>query len=138
MGYRIIDHKADIKIEIKGKTIEDLFSSAFQGFLDIVVKRKRKKIKNFERKKIFVEGIDKEEVLVRFLNELIYFVSLKKVPLKIENLKVYEKSLEAEILFSPLNEEFFELRTELKAATYHNLRIEKKGNEFVTEVVFDV
>lgn len=137
MGFRVIDHKADVKIKISGKTIEELFSEALNGFLHIVVKRKRK-AENFERKKISLEGIDLEDLLVRFLNELIYLFSLKKVPLKIENMKIEENRFEGEILLAPLTYELFEVKAELKAATYHNLKIEKKGKNFVTEVVFDV
>ena len=137
MGFRVIDHKADVKIKISGKTIEELFSEALNGFLHIVVKIKRK-AENFERKKISLEGIDLEDLLVRFLNELIYLFSLKKVPLKIENMKIEENRFEGEILLAPLTKELFEVKAELKAATYHNLKIEKKGKNFVTEVVFDV
>lgn len=137
MGFRVIDHKADIKIKISGKTIEELFSEALNGFLHIVVKRKRK-AESLERKKISLEGIDLEDLLVRFLNELIYLFSLKKVPLKIENMKIEENRFEGEILLAPLTKDSFEVKAELKAATYHNLKIEKKGKNFVTEVVFDV
>jgi len=137
VGFRVIDHKADVKIKISGKTIEELFSEALNGFLHIVVKIKRK-AENFERKKISLEGIDLEDLLVRFLNELIYLFSLKKVPLKIENMKIEENRFEGEILLAPLTKELFEVKAELKAATYHNLKIEKKGKNFVTEVVFDV
>lgn len=138
MGYRVIDHKADIKIKISGKTAEELFSEALNGFLHVVIKRKKGKIKNFERKEIYLEGIDMEDLLVRFLNELIYFVSTKKVPVKIEKINLKEKRIEVEILLAPLTAELFEIKTELKAATYHNLKIEKKGGNFHTEVVFDV
>jgi len=138
VGYKVSDHKADVKLRISGKTMEDLFLEALKGFLHIVVKRKRRKVENPEKKKIFLEGIDREDLLVRFLNELIYFFSLKKVPLKIENMKLEERTLEGEILVAPLTKELFEVKAELKAATYHNLKIEKKGKNFVTEVVFDV
>lgn len=138
MGYRVIDHKADIKIKVKGKKLNELFSEAMSGLLYIAIKRKKREIKGFEKKKLSIEGFDMEDLLVRFLNELIYLISAKKIPLKIEKMKLSEKNLEAEILIAPFKEEWFEVKTELKAATYHNLKIEKMKDGFLTRVVFDV
>jgi SHS2 domain-containing protein len=89
-----------------------------------------------------IEAETDEDLLVRWLNELIsLFFACKFYPVSC-NLKINQvsgnKKLSAVLLgkhFVPSKEN---IKMEIKAATYHNLKIEKIPKGFKTEIIFDV
>jgi len=132
--YRIINHTADIGIEVEGEDLEEIFFESYKGLYKIAGVEKGKK-----------EGIDKikivadtyEELLIKFLNELIFYIygegkycDVKKIVIR----KDKELKLEVEI-------EKYEIKKferEVKAATYHNISIKKEKGKFTTKIIFDL
>lgn len=131
--YRIIGTTADVKLRVFGKSPEELFQNAASGMLEILKPNCAEK--PVERK-IMLEAADQNDLLIDFLNELLYQMHVKKecykeISLKFKN----EEKLEARL-------KGFKLRgfgEEIKAATYYNLRIFKnERGMFECEVVFDI
>ncbi|MBT9131721.1 archease [candidate division NPL-UPA2 bacterium Unc8] len=136
-NYELIEHTADIGIRISGKRKEDIFINAAYAMLDIMVESCA--IDSKLKHSLFVKAADIEELLVCFLNELIYlFVSKEFLPAKFKIIKVNSKCLSVEVSGEKFNPKRHKLKTEIKAATYHNLRIEKNTAGYQTEVIFDV
>lgn len=132
-NYKILNHTADLKIEFYGKDLEDLLNSCAEGLSNYLYERKGEK-NNFTFKRVF-KASDKVEFLIAFLNELLYLMQSKKiipssVLLKEENGKyvVYFKGEKANS--GPL--------TEIKAATFHNAKIEMDGNILRAGITFDL
>jgi len=145
--YETIDISGDAGIRASGATLPELFINAALGMYSLITD-----LDGIEEKKgldISVEGGSGEGLLVSWLNELIFhfdtygFIGKK--------MTVHE--------FTPSDEEFqtgrtFNLRASLageefdperhegklliKAATYHNLRIEKAGDVWKADVIFDI
>lgn len=139
MGYRILEHTADLKIEAFGKTEEELFSSIGLGVGEAMagekIKNLKKKLKN--QKKIFrqikVEGEDLASLLINFLNELI-FLSEKYGEIYLEyKIEIKDRELKASIfgIAKPIV-------LEVKAATWHNFVLKKEDGKLKTIVVFDI
>jgi SHS2 domain-containing protein len=138
-NYEIIEHTADIRVRIYGKTIKGLFKNAALALFHLIVDYKPKSKKETEIK---LEAQSYEELLINWLNELISaFYAYKFLP---ANLKISIKenkdyfSLDAKIKgedFNPYENKI--IKAEVKAATYHNLKIEK-NNGFSAEIIFDV
>lgn len=149
LNYRILEHKSDLAIWAKGKNLVDLFTNLAYGMYQAMIGKRiencklqisnctrlvdgepRRKLQNFS-----VEGETKEDLLVNFLNELIFFTDKNKLAigaLKIE--KISSRALSAKISATPL----FRPKLEIKAATYHDLKIKKVDNHFETTVLFDI
>jgi len=132
--YKIIDHTADIGIEVEGKSLEDLFLQSNYGLYEIagIKKGEIEKEGKFE-----VEGNTIEELLIKFLNELIYYIytrnkfwEIKKI--QIEKNKIYKIKVEGKL--GTINS----FEREVKAATYYNINIEKKKDIFKTRIIFDL
>ncbi len=141
LGFKVIDHKADVSIEIKGRSIKELFIEGLKGLCKIVFEFKKEKIKTKERNfvKIEIEGIDLEDLLVRWLNEFIFYIFSKKlIPLRVKSLKIKDNKLLAEVYMSHFDPEKIKPSLELKAATYHGIKIESKNGVFITKIVFDI
>lgn len=134
--YRLIDHTADIGISVEGKDLKDLFATSayamFSQMFDL------DKIKDKETKRVELEGVDLEDLLVRWLNELL-FLSGKGYIFKnfnIENLK--ETSLRASLKGERIDFRKTSFKQQIKAATYHQLEIKNIGNRWQTTIIFDV
>ncbi len=133
--FSLIEHTADIGIKIQGNNLEELFKSGFYGVLSIVASRKAL---ISESKTIELYAPDKESMLVDFLNEILYLINVKNwLPAKIVELNIDENNLK-----SVINGEKFSstdiIKTEIKAATYHNINIKKNVDTWETKVYFDL
>jgi SHS2 domain-containing protein len=71
-----------------------------------------------------------------FLNEIIYFIFVKKIyPVKINIENISENKIKALIFYRKINEN--EIIRELKSVTYHNLKIKEKNTGFLAEMIID-
>ena len=136
--YKILEHTADIRIKIYGKTIKELFKNSAKALFDLIVQNKNEEDK--EERKVSLEAMDLNELLINWLNELIsIFYTYKFLPIKYDldidkNFKKLEASIKG-IKFNPYKNK---IDTEIKAATYCNLDIKKNKKNFEVEIVFDV
>ncbi len=135
--YEIIDHTADIGIKVYGKTLEELFSNAAYGMFDIIADLEG--LKPSTSIKIELEAADAEELLVAWLDELIYNFYTKQIifsEFKIESLS--DTNIKAEAFGKHIGDKKSRLKTEIKAATYHGLKIEEKNKNYEVQIIFDV
>jgi SHS2 domain-containing protein len=83
MGYRILDHTADIGIEVHGTTLADLFSQAAISLVDLLTDRNA--ISADTERIIRVAGADLEDLWINYLRKILYLFDgenflLKEVP----------------------------------------------------------
>ncbi len=133
--FSLIEHTADIGIKIQGNNLEELFESGFYGVLSIVASRKAL---ISESKTVELYAPDKESMLVDFLNEILYLVNGENwLPAKIVELNIDENNLKSVISGEKFSSTDI-IKTEIKAATYHNINIKKNVDIWETNVVFDL
>lgn len=134
-GFSIIEHTADIGINIWGTSLEKLFRNAIFGLIDLVAENipSGKEIKS-----INITAPDNESLLIDFLNELLYLINVKKwIPNDIKDLKLAGNNLNATITGEKYDSNY-PIKTEIKAATYHNIKINNNVDIWETTVFFDV
>ena len=78
-----------------------------------------------------------------FLNELNYLLFTRYwIPAGFNRIKIVKGNetyrLGATVTGEPLNQKQHHIQVEIKAVTYHQMRIEQKGNLLKTMVVFDI
>ena len=144
--FRVIDHTADIGLLIKGKNKEELFAEAARGMFSIVAGEGlnphlfppplRGRIEKGGIK-IKVTGPTLEELLVSFLNELLYLAEKEKAIFNRFEVEI-KKIKNRFYLQGRIKENSQVPKREVKAATYHNLKVEKKDNFWQTTIIFDV
>ena len=82
---------------------------------------------------------DRESLLVEWLNELIYLFDAEHVLLK--NFDVQSLSntrLKVTCYGEKIDPSRHKLKTEVKAATYHMLRIDKDNKGYKAQIIFDI
>jgi len=128
-----IEHTADRALHIRAQDLTRLFGAAASGMLTLMGMVTDKA--GVGKRKIRVESIDREGLLVAWLEELLFLIEKDGIGFgKIEFEKIDNRSLVATVEVIP---DVFPVR-EIKAVTYHGLEIlECEGGLEVT-IVFDV
>ncbi len=135
--YEPFDHTADIGLIVHGRTLEELFQNAAAGLFDLMVGLDR--IAPREERMIEVDAADKEELLVNWLNELLYLFEVEELVLcEFRILRFSPTRLEAAARGEAFDPNRHPIAAEIKAATYHQLRLEQVDGEWRTRLVFDV
>jgi SHS2 domain-containing protein len=135
--YEIIDHTADIGLRARGKDLKQLFINAACGMFDILADLKNVQTK--ESLKIKLKAPDIEELFLSWLRELLYQHNSKEIIFKefvIDELS--EKSISARAQGEKINPRRHRLKTEIKAVTYHELKVRRVKDNWQAEVIFDV
>jgi SHS2 domain-containing protein len=141
MKYQLIEHTADIGIQVSAGTIKQLFENSALALFDIITDKK--KIKPSFSRTIIVKASNYEELLNEFLNRLLREFSvennlIRKIVVKKVGKKGVLISLSALIFAEPYNHTRHLIKTEIKAVTFHNLSIKKTKSGYKAQVVFDV
>jgi SHS2 domain-containing protein len=136
--FREIDHSSDIAVEVYGSTLGELFNSAFEGLLFLALDKGNDKSRKKEsgKKKIQLEASSPEELLVDFLNEILFLINAENIMIQSGKVTVKENYLEADLSISRDSAEKY-IKQEIKAATYHNLDIIRRRSSFKATVFFD-
>ncbi|MEK6714855.1 MAG: archease [Candidatus Omnitrophota bacterium] len=137
-NYEFLEHTADIGIRLKAKGLNELFKNAAMAMFEIAAERKFE-IRNSKFEKIIIKqkAENLEELFINWLNELLSLSSAKELiftDFKIN--KLSETALEATAIGENIAD--YKVNTEIKAATYHELKIEKIDSEWQVQVIFDV
>ncbi|MGD9226810.1 MAG: archease, partial [Desulfobacterales bacterium] len=129
-----IEHTADRALRVFGINLLELFNSAAQGMIGLMVADLSKVPLDVE-KSIELTAIDAESLLVEWLSELAYWADAEMLifnTFRIQN--VSATHLKARILGGRVPE----LKKQIKAVTYHNLKIIKTSQGLEATIVFDV
>lgn len=142
--YRLIEHTADVGLEIYGNTIEELFINGVKGLFHLISPKLEVATltEAFPEKLhpaiIELTALTQEELLVHWLNEFIYNFFVKGVfPNTIRINQIRGKNLKAEVEYTKYDKTL-PINLEVKAATYHNLSIKRIDSKFQARVIFDV
>ena len=135
--FEILDHTADIRIKAYGGDLRELFQNIAFGMFNILADLEG--ITTSTEIEIKVEALDKEELLVEWLDELLYNFYTKHIIFsKFDIKELTDTKLAAEVKGRFIGENKNRLKTEIKAATRHDLHIQKIKDHHEVQVVFDV
>jgi SHS2 domain-containing protein len=135
--YEILDVTADIGILAYGEDIRAVFENAALGMFSLIVDPETIKVK--ETVNVIVESTNLEDLLVAWLNELLFIFETKEFIIKeCRILEMDEKHLIAEIRGEHYNPAIHPRNVHIKAATYHNLEIKRYNSNWSARVIFDV
>jgi SHS2 domain-containing protein len=131
-GYREIEHTADWELEVWAPDQTGLLEQAARGMYALA--RARLKDGPRRKRKLKLKMGDPESLLVRFLSELLYFGEQEGLGFDEYELTLGDRELIAELSGAPLAS----IDKEIKAVTYHNLKVLESENGLETRIVFDV
>lgn len=135
--YILIDHTADIGIDVFGVSLQDLFTNAAFALFDIITDLS--KVEGKITHTVSISGIDKEQLLVNWLQELLYLHDVKNLLFKDFSIEdITDNQLNATVRGDVMSEDKHVIKTEIKAVTYHCLSIVQESDHWKARVIFDL
>ena len=143
MSYEYFEHQADIGIRGKGTTLAEAFEQAALAMFEIMVEvvKKRPVFQKEEHKKFLLnkQGNNLEEIFVAWLSELLYLFSSEGLIMdKADMQRLDSNCIQAEVLGRIFSPDFYRIKTEIKAVTYHELEVKNIQRGYEAQVIFDV
>jgi len=135
--YEQFDHTADIGVRIFGRNLKELFENAAFALFDIAADLEGLTSSISLTFDIKAENLD--ELLLSWLDELLFNFCTKSILFFDFKIKSVSKDhLTAKAFGRHVGENKNRLKTEIKAVTYHELKIQKVKSGFEATVIFDV
>ena len=136
MDFEIIDHTADVGIIAHGADIKAAFANAALALFNLIAELDD--VEEAISRDLEVTAEDQESLLVEWLNELIYLFDVEHIIFKrFEIAQLTQTQLKAKGYGEIMDPSRHKLKTEVKAATYHMLKIEQEHG-YKAQVLFDI
>ena len=141
-GFETIEHTADIGLRIWGPTPEALFERAAAGMASLLVDPAT--VEAVEERELAVGAADLEEALVAWLQEILYLYEVQRlVPARFRVERAGAGGAHGWVAGERYDPGRHETRADIKAVTYHRLRIERRATaggpeRWETTVIFDI
>lgn len=136
-GHREIDHTADLGFELWAATLEGLYAEGVRALGDVCYERAA--VHPVEQRKLAVEGTNREELLVRWLQEVYLLLEGELwLAADVVDVTAEDDAVEGTLLGEPYDASRHTLHTEIKAVTYHGLEIVRDRGQWRATVVVDV
>lgn len=134
--FEILDHTADVGIIAYGADEKQAFANAAKGLFSLIAELDD--VGEELKRDIRFTASDQEELLVEWLNELVYLFDAEGIIFKrFEISELDDSHLRASVYGEKADSSRHTLKTGVKAATYHMLKIEK-GEGCRVQVLFDI
>ena len=134
--FDILDHTADVGIIAYGASLNQAFANAARGLFSIITDLDD--VEEALSRDIEVTAPDQESLLVAWLNELIYRFDVENILLnRFDIARLDSTRLKARAYGEKVDSSRHELKTGVKAATCHMLKVEKT-NGYQVQVLFDI
>jgi len=132
--YRVLDHDADILLEVYGASREELFNNAARALTSFIADPEG--IVPSSVKEVVVTG--NGELLVNFLNEIIYIWETQRfIPADV-SITFNSQGLTATMRGETFDRARHIIKEELKAVTYHKFSIIEENGMFRATILIDV
>lgn len=135
MPFEFLPHTSEVVLKVEAGSKENLFREALRGEMSFLKKEIDNKHKEIQKREIEVSSVDLETLLIDFLNEVLYNANIyKEIYTDVDIEEFSETYIRAKI--SGFKVDGFD--DDIKAVSYHNLKIEHKDNKYICKIVFDV
>jgi SHS2 domain-containing protein len=134
--FEVIDHTADVGVIAYGADLDQAFANAARALFSLMAEPDD--IAEALHRDLELAASDQEELLVTWLNELIYLFDTEHVLFNRFEVTVFGNRLKARVYGEKVDSSRHRLKTGVKAATYHLLEVSKDDGGYRVRVIFDI
>lgn len=135
--YETFEHTADLGLRVRAPDLDQLFVEAAQALFSAIVDD-LKTVEQKQKVEVELHGQDQALLLFDWLNELLYRFDTEHLLFGTFEVRIRDGTLKATTWGEPLDISRHSLGHEVKAITYHGLRVEKEGDGWLAEVIVDI
>jgi len=135
--YEVFPHTADVGLRVRAESLEALLVEAARGFTSLLVEN-LDAIEPRESVAFTIEGSDPDYLFFDWLNELLYTFETRQLVFSRFEVRPREAGIDAQARGEELDLARHRANHEVKAVTYHGLRVEESAEGWTAEVVLDI
>lgn len=135
--HEVFEHTADLGLRIRAADLDALLAEAGEALFEAIVEDLSTVVAK-EKFDVHVTGDDRVYLLFDWLNELLYRFESEHWLFSRFEVHVTAEGLEGSAWGEPLDRDRHALSHEVKAITYHGLRVEPEGDGWLAEVIVDI
>ena len=135
--YRLTRNQSELVVRITGDSQADLFANSATALFDVMANIENVQIE--ERIPLEVEGTDRDDLMVNWMRELLYLYQGSGYLLKEFNVReVKDTIVKAEVCGEKIDPDRHEIKQEIGAVAFHKSRMQKTGNQWIAQVIFEI
>ncbi len=133
--FNLIEHTADIGLVAYGRTLAETYANAAYGLFSIITEPGT--VNETESRRLALSEDDPEALLFEWLNRLIYFFDVEMLLFKRFDITSFNgHELKATCYGEKYDPSRHQLKTGVKSATYHMLKVDRVKNQ--VQVILDI
>jgi len=135
--YEIFEHTADIGLRVRADDLNALFAEAGRALFSLIVANP-KSIRPVDPFELQIAGDRPDDLLFDWLAELLYRFEVDHQVMGHFEVNVNSHGLKATVRAEPVDRNRHQLDMEIKAITYHGLKVEQQEGQWIAEVIVDI
>lgn len=135
--YEIFEHTADLGLRVRAPDLATLFADAGRGLTSMIAAN-LEAIAPVREVRLKVGGTRRDDLLFDWLSEILYLFESEHLLLSQFDVEINPDGVHGIARGEPLDENRHELEHEVKAVTYHGLKVEETPNGWLAEVIVDI
>ena len=135
--YRVLNRSSDLVIKVFGKTQAELFGNSAFALFDILADMEKVEVR--DSLQLEVEGADRDDLMVNWVRELLYLFQGSDFLVKeVEVQEIKENYVRAEVKGEKFDPDRHEIRRGIRAVAYDQSRMEKTGDQWMAQLIFEL
>lgn len=135
-GWRLLDHTADIRLEVWGTSLEKLFIYSAKSLSTLLTSPTEPNSE--EQIQVALEGGELDELLVNWLREILFYTQTRRIVVtEIDIVELSETSLNARLKVRK-KRIGAETSIEVKGVTYHGISIRVNDQVYTAQIIVDI
>lgn len=135
--YEVFDHTADLGLRVRAADLNSLLADAARGLFSVLIAN-LDQVRPVQEKTYVIVGTEHDYLLFDWLTELLYTFEMEKLVLCQFEVRVDADGLHATCLGEPIDRQRHILDHEIKAITYHELKVMRENGGWLAEVIVDI
>jgi SHS2 domain-containing protein len=135
--FEIFEHTADLGIRVEAESFSALLVEAARGLTSVLVANPEA-IRPTREIEVTIAGARPEDLLIDWLSEVLWRFSAEHMVYSRFEITQHDDHLAARLWGEPLDESRHRLDTEVKAITYHRLKVVEQAGRWMGEVIVDL
>ncbi len=137
MSYRLVEHTADMGLEVQAASLEELFGEAADGLRELMFGPPAGDSRLSAH--LQVSGQEVGELLVNWLNDILYLFEVRGIyPVAFEVQAVSDTSATGLVRGEPFDAGRHPVERVVKAVTYHQLEVRRTAADWRARVYVDL
>ena len=135
--FETFDHTADVGLRIRAADLGTLFADAARAMFSVMAGN-LEAVRPTEEVRIALDADDLDALLRDWLGELLCTFHIRKLVFSEFTVSVGEHGLQGIARGEPMDAARHQLDVEIKAVTWHGLKVERTSDGWLAEVIVDI